>query len=275
MSDKGLKVSIIGAGALGGSLAKGLVKGGIPVWVYDTNREVIRSMADIGVGISSDMKSSLSGFDLVFWALKPHLILSVIKDNRQRLDGVLCCSLAACVNVDLLKKAAPEARWSRAMTNICASVGKAFTGYFPSSDLSHDDRDVLASCLNSVGMSQLVSEADLDGITGISGSGPAYVFTILESFIQGGLAAGLSADLSLKAAAMTLIGSSEMVLKGGEHPASYKDRVCTPAGTTIEALRVLESGGLRSSLIDAVVSASEKGRQGGEALRKKLSEDGI
>lgn len=271
---KMLKVSIIGAGALGGAVAKGLVGGGVPVWVYDTNQTTLKSMADMGANISLDMKSALSGFDIVFWALKPHLILSVVKDNKALIEGTLCCSLAACVNLELLKKTAPEARWSRAMTNLCASVGKAFTGYVTSSDLSEGDKDILSSCLNSFGMAQATSEPDLDGITGVAGSGPAYVFTILESFIQGGLAAGLSADLSLKAAAMTLIGASEMVLQGGEHPAYYKDKVCTPAGTTIEALRALESGGLRSSLIDAVVKASEKGRQGGEIIRKKLMEEG-
>ncbi len=268
-----MRVSIIGAGALGGAVAEGLVRGGVSVSVYDTNPRILEAMAKVGAKALSDMDQAFFDFDAIFWALKPHLTVPVVRENEKKLEGKLCCSLAACVDLDLLGRAAPGARWSRAMTNICASVCRAFTGYAVSQEVSPSDRDILRSCFDTVGISQLVLEKDLDGITGVAGSGPAYVFTILESFIQGGLASGLSADVSLKAAAMTLIGSSELVLKDGGHPAAYKDRVCTPAGTTIDALRVIEAGGLRTSIIDGVVRASEKGREVGEALREKLSFD--
>nr|WP_321503711.1 pyrroline-5-carboxylate reductase [uncultured Dethiosulfovibrio sp.] len=265
------KVSVIGAGALGGAVVEGLVRAGVSVWVYDTNPRRLESMSQLGANELSEIEQGLSGFDVVFWALKPHLILPIIGENRDKLRGSLCCSLAACVDLELLSKAAPGARWARAMTNICASVCRAFTGYALSSDISERDKGILSCCFDSIGLSQTMAEQDLDGITGVAGSGPAYVFTILESFIQGGLASGLSAEVSLSAAAMTLIGSSELVLKGGDHPGAYKDRVCTPAGTTIDALRVLEAGGLRTSIIDGVVKATEKSRQVGEALREKLS----
>lgn len=272
LKKENVNVSIIGAGALGGSVAEGLLLEGFDVTVYDTNVERCRAMAEKGAALARDLDEALDIGNLIFWALKPHILLPVVKEHSKKISGKLCCSLAACVDLDLLNRNAPEARWARAMTNICAAVCKAFTGYALSDKNTEEDRAVIAYVFSSIGLVREVYEGDLDGITGISGSGPAYVFTILESFIQGGLAAGLKADVSFEAAAMTLMGSAKLALEGGEHPAVYKDRVCTPAGTTIDALRILESGGLRTSLIDAVVTASEKGRSGSLALRKKLSE---
>ncbi|MEA3283534.1 MAG: pyrroline-5-carboxylate reductase [Synergistota bacterium] len=272
LNDVRRKIAVVGAGALGGAVAEGLYLKGQDVMVYDTSAERRLDMGDKGISVADEMDEALAHGEIVFWALKPHIVLSVIESNSDKLSGKLCCSLAACVDLELLKKSASDARWTRAMTNICASVCKAFTGYSLSTEVTEKDKEFLREVLSCIGLAREVSEGDLDGITGISGSGPAYVFTILESFIQGGLASGLKADVSFEAAAMTLIGSAELALRGGEHPAAYKDRVCTPAGTTIDALRVLESGGLRTSIIEAVVTASEKGRSGSRALRKKTVE---
>lgn len=269
---KDLKISIIGSGALGGSVAAGLKQRFESVSVFDVDPVRAREMREKGFDVADDMKSAVTGFDLVLWALKPHLMVPAVRENSSLLSGAFCCSLAACVELDLLSAAAPSARWSRVMTNLCASIGKAFAGYTLSANVSPQDKSNLEQCLSSLGFAVSVPESALDAITGIAGSGPAYVFTILESFIQGGLASGLPADVSLRAAAMTLIGASELVLKENMHPAVFKDRVCTPAGTTIDGLRILEAGGVRTSLIDAIVTASEKGRSGSRALREKFQE---
>ncbi|PIE54034.1 MAG: pyrroline-5-carboxylate reductase [Dethiosulfovibrio peptidovorans] len=268
-----LKISVIGAGALGGAVVEGLRRRDVDVTVFDTNPERQSAMADLGATVTETVSQAIEEADLIFWALKPHLILPAIREQAPLLSDRFCCSLAACVDLALLDQAAPDARWARAMTNICAGVCRAFTGYAVTEGVSEDDRALLEESLTHLGLVRSMAEADLDGIIGVAGSGPAYVFTVLEAFIQGGLASGLRADVSLEAAAMTLIGSAELVLQGGEHPAVYKDRVCTPAGTTIEALRVIEAGGLRTALIDGVVTACERGRTGAQALRHRLQED--
>ncbi len=264
------RVSVIGAGALGGAVVKGLRRHEVDVTIFDTNPKQQKAMEELGANVVKTPDGAVQGADLIFWALKPHLILPAIREQAAVLNGRFCCSLAACVDLELLVQAAPEVRWARAMTNICAEVCKAFTGYAVTESCSEGDTALLEETLAYLGLARSIPEADLDGIIGVAGSGPAYVFTILEAFIQGGLASGLKADLSLEAAAMTLIGSAELLLQGDEHPAAYKDRVCTPAGTTIEALRVIEAGGLRTALIDGVTTACEKGRIGAQTLRRCL-----
>ncbi len=264
---------IIGGGALGGSVARGLKRAGFLPLVVDPNQAVRQSLSDLGIAVAADAKEALAAHrGPVLLALKPWLMMPVCSDLKDYLAGRLCCSLAALVELKALKFSAPDGHWGRAMTNIASAVGAGFTG-IARGDWTDGELETMMGLLGSFGQALTVEEKDIDGIIGISGSAIAYVFSLIEAFIQGGLAVGLRGDLALQAGIHTLIGAASLVRETGEHPAVLRDRVCTPGGTTIAAIRSLERGGFKSAFIEAVVAAAESGKSGAEAFRQVVTSE--
>ena len=180
-------------------------------------------------------------------------------------DQHLLISIAAGVTLARMEAALPAgARVIRVMPNTPALVGASASAFACGKSATPEDGQLAQKLFSSVGVALQVKETLLDAVTGLSGSGPAYVFLMIEALSDGGVAAGLPRDIATKLAAQTLLGSAKLLLETGQHPAALKDMVTSPGGTTIEGLHELEKAGVRGALINAVRAATDKSKKLGQ-----------
>ncbi len=273
MSDMGIvrRIGILGIGALGGAVAQGLLQKGISVSVFDTDETKKKHFASLGAEIGKNAEELCSGCDILCIAIKPNIFFQVLSPLRNVLAGKLCISLAGGVSLEALVNALPEIRWGRAMTNICAAVNRAFTGYVLPDNATGEETDFLETAFGTLGEAIPLPEHLFNAITAISGSGPAFFFSFLESFLLGGVRLGLPSALALKAASWTAAGSAELLLRSGKHPAVLRDEVSTPGGTTIEGITALLEGGVPASIVRCLTKTAEKsGAMSGKGAGKSV-----
>jgi pyrroline-5-carboxylate reductase len=183
----------------------------------------------------------------------------------------LVISIAAGVPIRALEARLPSTvRVVRAMPNTAAIVLSGATGIAPGARATEADLEVTRALFDATGRSVVLEESLIDAVTGLSGSGPAYVMVMIEALADGGVKVGLHRDTALLLAAQTVYGSAKLLLDTGEHPGRMKDMVTSPGGTAIAGLHTLESGGLRRTLIDAVESATRRAQELGEIMAQKL-----
>ena len=194
-------------------------------------------------------------------AVKPHIVQDVCKDIMAVPSDALIISVAAGVTLDTLQTNLPERRVVRVMPNTPCSVGESASGFTMGSLCKDADRATVQAIFGSVGTALELSETLLNGVTGVSGSGPAYVFEFIEALADGGVRVGLPRAQALQLAAQTVKGAAEMVLQTGEHPGVLKDRVCSPGGTTIAGVEQLEQGAMRATVINAVKASTRRSMQ--------------
>ena len=260
------KIAIIGAGTIGGALARALG----PDWpVTATRRDLkkARSLEGLGVRLTSDNRSAAAWADVVLLAVKPRQVVPVLQELAEVTAGKTVISFAAAISLDIMNRAAPGTRFVRAMTNTAVEIRRGYTVYACSALVEEADRALAEESLAHLGERQAVDESHLDVLTAMAGSGPAYLYTVVEALIYGALRMGLPRDLALRSAAHTLIGASELLLASGKHPAELRDSVVTPGGVTIEGLYELEEGKVRTAFINAVCSASTQARKLAEEAR--------
>lgn len=199
-------------------------------------------------------------------AVKPHQVREVLHGVREGLTSRhLVVSIAAGVTLGVLEGAVPEGtRVVRVMPNTPALVGASATAYATGSACTGEDSKWVEKLFASVGVALSVKESLLDAVTGLSGSGPAYGYLMIEALSDGGVAAGLPREVATRLAAQTLMGAARMVLETGLHPGALKDQVTSPGGTTIEGLHELEKAGVRAGLMNAVRTAADKSRRLGQ-----------
>ncbi len=268
------KVGFLGAGQMATALAAGFVRGGIVskenLYACDISTGALESFAQKTGGIpSSSISDVLNAADVIFFAVKPQQIQPVIAEIKKTLAGKIAeklfVSIAAGIPIAFYEnELGSEIRIIRVMPNTPCLVGEAASGFARSQMASDDDAKIVHDLLQTVGVAYEMQEKLLNAVTGLSGSGPAFVFMMLEALSDGGVKMGLPRKIALDLAAQTLKGSAEMFLKTGEHPGSLKDRVTSPAGTTIAGVDILEQRGVRGALIAAVEAAAKRSEELGK-----------
>lgn len=241
-------IGFIGAGMMASSLADGIVAKGIKsagqIYCSDIYPPAREGAAKKGYNaFESNADVCANSDSAVFLAVKPNYITDACKDVMDAKDsGAVIISIAAGVTLEALEKALPGKRVVRVMPNTPCLVGEAACGFALGAHATDEDRTLVKTLLDSVGLAMEVSETLLNAVTGVSGSGPAYVFQFIEALSDGGVRAGLPRNVATMLAAQTVKGAAEMVLKTGKHPGELKDAVTSPGGTTIAGVEALEKG---------------------------------
>ena len=262
-----MKLGVIGCGKMGSALVKGAIsKGAIEsgeVLVFDTFEESAERLSkEIGVKIANNSNDLVKNSDAVLLCVKPQDIISLTECLDKDRNGILFISIAAGVKIqDLEKSLLDKDRVIRVMPNTPAMIGKGASAQSRGSNATESDIQFVKNLLNAVGIALEVPEKQLDAVTGLSGSGPAYIYTVIEAMADGGVLVGLPKDQALMLAAQTVSGAAEMIINSKEHPATLRDQVSSPGGTTIAGLAAIESGKLRSTLIEAVKAATERSKE--------------
>ena len=265
-------IGFLGAGKMATALAKGFLQAGLAtpeqLFASDVVPAALDSFAkETGAMAGRSNPDVVAGADVIFLAVKPDQVCDLLTGLRGGLDPSrhLLVSIAAGVPLAKLEAAAPGNRVIRVMPNTPALVGASASAYSLGTHATQADAVLAHRLLASVGIALEVKEKLLDAVTGLSGSGPAYAFLMIEALADGGVAAGLPRDIAQKLAAQTLLGAAKMVLETGMHPGALKDAVCSPGGTTIEAVHELEKAGVRAGLMSAVRAAAEKAKKLGQS----------
>jgi pyrroline-5-carboxylate reductase len=249
---------------------KGLLSGGFPagdIHFFEPNEKRRELVVDrYGISCAADNEALVEISDIVVLATKPQILDKVLKQVNGAFndDKFLISILAGVTTTTLEAGLGGQARVVRAMPNTPALAGRGAAALCPGLNITEEDRRVAQHLFESVGIALWVEEGQMDAVTGLSGSGPAYVYTFIEALTAGGVQEGLRLDIAHALAVQTVIGAAHLVQVTGEHPALLREKVCSPAGTTISAIRVLEERGLRASMMEAVGAATKRSRQLGE-----------
>lgn len=259
-------LSVIGTGNMGKALISGLLhKGALPaesLLLYDIDQDKAKELAaSVGAYACSNLKEAFGRADTILLAVKPQVVDEVFAGCDPLRPTQLLISIAAGVTLAKLRRlAGPDVAIARVMPNTPALVGAGVSAIaFDQAD--EEQQAQVKSFMGACGRVYVVPEKALDAVTGLSGSGPAYIMLVIEALADGAVRQGLSREMALEMAAMTVYGSAKLILDTNQHPAVLKDQVCSPGGTTIEGVACLERDGLRSAFIEAVAAATEKSRQ--------------
>lgn len=266
-----MKLGVIGCGKMGTALVQGAIRSGSVAAGNVTGVDPVAAAreqfaASTGAAVSPAIPA-VEGCDVILLCTKPHDARAALKSVAAACSGrsVLVVSIVAGITVEGLEAAASgEMRIIRAMPNTPALVGKGAAAFCAGSISTREDAETARLLLGSTGLAVEVPERLMDAVTGLSGSGPAYVYLVIEALADGGVRVGLPRADALRLAAQTVLGAAAMVLETGEHPAVLKDMVTSPGGTTIAGLAELERQGLRAALIDAVDAATRRATELGK-----------
>jgi pyrroline-5-carboxylate reductase len=273
-------IGFLGAGNMAAALIKGLLHGGFSpqrIIASDVKSERLEQLQRTeGIRTTRDNHALLRECDVVVLAVKPQVIDKVLTEVGAELrPEQLLVSLAAGVPIDALEARLPRgSRVVRSMPNMPATVQAGATAIAGGVHAHDDDLRIARELFEAVGRVVVLDESLLDAVTGLSGSGPAYVMLIIEALADGGVKVGLHRDTALLLAAQTVFGSAKLLLETGEHPGRLKDMVTSPGGTAIAGLHTLESGALRKTLIDAVEVATRRAAELGAEMGAKLKRGG-
>ena len=263
-----IRLAVLGAGKMGGILIDAFLKQklvppkNISATVHLSDLERKNATKPL-FSVGTDNRAAVQKADVVLLCVKPQTVGAVVDEIALDLnEKKLLISVAASVPTEFieshLKKKVPVIR---AMPNTPAMVGEGVTALTKGKFATEKDIDTARKLFGAVGKTVVVDEKNMDAITGLSASGPAFIYIILESLAEGGVKAGLSRDLATMLAAQTALGAAKVALETGDHPALLKDMVTTPAGCTIDGILELEEGGLRVTLIKAVVRAAQRAKE--------------
>ena len=278
---KDKKISVIGTGNMGEALVSGLISSGSSnpnnIICTDVRENKLKSVKEkYGVTTTTDNIEAVKASEIVIYAVKPQIIASVLKETAFCLDmskiiisiaaGVPMAAIESCLQKDL--------RLIRVMPNIAAFVKESASVVAAGKNATMDDIKLAMAIFDSMGKSIFIKENILmDAVTGLSGSGPAYIFLIVDAMADAGVKVGLSREDALFLSIQTVLGSAKLLMETKEHPGRLKDMVTSPGGTAISGIHTLEKGGLRTTLINAVEVATKRSKELGEMEIKNFSSE--
>ncbi len=262
------KVAVLGAGKLGGIILQALLREGLltkeltRATVRHSDR-AFRIAEKLRIEVGTDNAKAVQDTDIIFICVKPQTVQEVLEEIRPHITpGQLIISVAASVSTSQIESTlGVKTAVVRAMPNTPCALGAGMTGLCKGSYVSQDEIALACLLFDVVGRTVVVDEKHMDAVTGLSASGPAFIYIILESLAEAGVKVGLPRDVATLLAAQTTMGAAKVVLETGDHPALLKDAVTTPAGCTIDGIMELEEGKLRVTLIKAVVKATQRAKE--------------
>lgn len=262
------RLAVLGAGKMGGILIQAFLKRELvlPKNIFATVQHAAqerKTLAGLPVSLGTDNRAAARAADVILLCVKPQTVGQVVDEIAPELnDHKLVITIAASVPTDYIeRRLSASVPVIRAMPNTPSMVGAGITAISKGKFATAKHLDMARTLFDAVGKTVVVDEKNMDAVTGLSASGPAFIYIILESLAEGGVKMGLSRELATLLAAQTALGAAKVVLETGDHPALLKDTVTTPAGCTIDGILELEEGGLRVTLIKAVVKASQRARE--------------
>lgn len=264
-------IGFLGAGKMATALASGWKDAGLALrstWMASDVSENARLAFASATGFSSVSTNLevLNHCSTIILAVKPQGMAALMQEIRPFVTpDHLFLSIAAGISLETLIHGLETTRIIRVMPNTPALVRASATAFTCGSGVHPEDREMVIKLFDAVGQAHMVPESYMDAVTGLSGSGPAFVFMIIEALSDAGVRVGLPRDVAMSLAAQTVLGSAKMVLEKKEHPGVLKDMVASPGGTTISGIHALEKGGLRAALMDAVVAATNRSRELGNS----------
>lgn len=268
MSVKGKRIGFLGGGNMGEALVRGLLKTGLippeAIFVSDVRLQRLEQLGALyGVHTLSDNRLLVKRADVVILAVKPQIMTEVLAEIAPAITpDRLVISIAAGVSTALLRAHLPGGvRLIRVMPNTPALVLEGATAIARADGLEPGDLDVAQEIFSAVGKVVVLEEELMDAVTGLSGSGPAYVALVIEALADGGVKMGLDRATAMTLAAQTVLGAARLLIETGAHPGQLKDMVTSPGGTAIAGIHTLEEGGLRRTLINAVERATLRSRE--------------
>jgi len=276
----GLKIAVLGAGNIGGALIGGIVKSHlaepqdvVATDARDDRRRELEAQWKIQTLPTSENRKAAKGRDIVFLAVKPLVVPSVLNEIRGAVGGKqIVVSVAAGVPISFIESVlGRRIPVFRAMPNIPVVIDEGATAVAGNAATTPAQRDIVERIFGALGAVAFVEESQLDAVTALSGSGPAYVYMVIEALIDGGKKMGLSHDVATRLTEQTVLGAAKLVRQTKVHPAVLRDAVVTPGGTTIAAIHELERHGLRSMLISAVETATARSKEIGAEIVAQFS----
>ena len=266
-----MKLGIIGCGKMGSALLKGAVQSKsvnpAEVFLHDAFSQLADQLAkDTGATALSSNAEVIAQSEAVLLCVKPQDMLGMLEQLPETAKPPLFISIAAGLTISSFEQVlGANSRIVRVMPNTPALVSKGASAFSRGAGVNDEDAQFVHDILKAVGTVTEVPEKQLDAVTGLSGSGPAYIYTAIEALADGGVLMGLPKDKALTLAAQTVAGAAEMVLQQDEHPANLRDQVTSPGGTTIAGLSALEAGAFRATLIEAVRTATHRANELGKS----------
>ena len=259
------RLGVIGAGKMGSALIRGIVKAGVlppdKITASDVDSGLLSALKEeTGIKTTSDNSQVVQSSEILLLALKPDMMRSVLTEVKGHLTKEhLIVTIAAGVPIRAIEEVVgTDQRVIRVMPNTPCLIGAGASAYSAGKKATQDDLEDVRTVLGAVGLAVELSEKHLDAVTGLSGSGPAYVFMVIEALADGGVKMGLPRAVAMQLAAQTVLGAARLVLETKKHPGELKDQVASPGGTTIAGISALERAGLRAAFIEAVEAATKR-----------------
>lgn len=273
-SMKDQRIAVLGAGSMGRALVRGMLKAKWATaanFVATTRRAEMAAeiTRELGVRAHTDNAAAAKEADVLVLAVKPQILPQLLEEIKDAVGrGKLVISIAAGIPTSTIEAALPGAAVVRSMPNLPVLVDAGATALCTGRSATPDHAKVARAIFESVGVVVDVDEYLMDAVTGLSGTGPMYVFQIIEGLADAGVKVGLSRDVAMQLTVQTVLGAAKLAQSSDEHPARLKDRVTSPGGTAITALHVMERGGLRAILIDAVEAATKRSEELGRKAQR-------
>ena len=262
------KIGFIGAGNMAGAIIGGIIKSNLVesqnvIASAKTMTNLNKLKDEYNINVTLDAREVVKNSDIVFMAVKPNIFDGVLEGVKDLIgDGKIVVSIAAGKSISSMENIiGDDKKIIRTMPNTPALVNEGMSALCPNKNIEDEELKIVKGIFDSFGKSEVVGEYLIDSVIGVSGSSPAYVFMFIEAMADAAVVGGMPRKQAYNFAAQSVLGAAKMVIESGKHPGELKDMVCSPGGTTIEAVKVLENEGMRSSVINAVCACIEKSKE--------------